>query len=62
MSVNVAMALRDSLYSAVVMTKPKEKDGLTRYHVYRRVSARVDILGVAVLTWLHSRYLWIYLH
>lgn len=56
------MALRDSLYSAVVMTKPKEKDGLTRYHVYRRVSARVDILSVAVLTWLHSRYLWIYLH
>ena len=31
-------ALVGYLPFAVVMTKPKEKDGVTKYHVYRRVS------------------------
>lgn len=49
------VALTNSL--AVVMTKPKEKDGLTKYHVYRRVSP-TPALKYEISHSFHSPFPW----
>jgi len=41
----------------VVMTKPKERDGNTRYHVNKRVSKGIRIVMMTYLSDLFSPYL-----
>lgn len=47
------------MFAAVVMTKPKEKDGYTKYQVYRRVSDDLPVVQDADLTYLRSPFRWI---
>lgn len=43
------------------MTKPKERDGVTKYHVYRRVSASYIYLTKTLIKNIYqSRFRWIY--
>jgi len=56
------MRLADSGVIPVVMTKPKEKDGITKYHVNRRACVFSPLLYwvTSNLTSISSPFLWTY--